>query len=128
MTVAAVPVPVSETVCVVGLASSVIVSVAASAEVVDGVKVTLMMHVPPAGATAVLFTHVVPAAMAKSAAFVPLMTTVLEAAKCNVSVPELVNVTVSGPPVVLLGTFPKASGLGVAAAIGKIPVPVKFTT
>ena len=129
MTVAAVPVPMRVTDCVVGLASSVKVKVAISAAVVEGVKVMLTTQEPLAPATDALLTHVVvPATTAKSAAFAPVMATAPEAARCKVSVPELVKVTVIGLEVVFFGTLPKGNGLGAAIAIGKIPVPVRFTT
>ena len=100
-TVAVVPVPVRETVCVVPATppeSSVIVNVAASAAVVEGVNVTLTTHElpgPGAGGTAVLFLQVVvPATTAKSAAFAPLIATAFAAARFRVSLPVFVKVAV----------------------------------
>jgi hypothetical protein len=99
-----IPVPVSETGCAdpgTAFESSVIVSVAASAAAVDGVNVTLTRH-EAAGASAVLFAHVVPAAVAKSAAFVPLYTMAFAAARFRVSVPVFFTVTVRAALVVPL--------------------------
>lgn len=92
------PVPDRLTVCVVGLASSVNVSVAANRLAVAGVNVRFTMHVLPA-ATVEPFVHVVPVAIAKSAGFVPPRATVV---MCNTSVPPLVNVTVCGVLVVVM--------------------------
>jgi hypothetical protein len=109
-TVTLVPVPVSETICVVPTTppeSSVIVNVATSAAVVEGVNVTLITHEfpgPGAGGTAVLFLQVVvPATMAKSAAFAPVIVTALAAARLRVSLPELISVAVNGALVTLFG-------------------------
>jgi len=65
------PVPLSVTDCVVGEASSVTVSVAVSAPAVEGVKMTLMKHVPTGPLTAAPSVQVVPVTTAKSAPFVP---------------------------------------------------------
>lgn len=71
--VKSIPVPVSVTVCVAGDALSVSVSVAGPKEPVDGgVKVMLMMQVPPPGIVAPL-VQVVPEATAKFVALVPVM-------------------------------------------------------
>ena len=101
--VAAVPVPVRETICMVPATppeSSVMVNVADSADVVEGVKVMLTTQVfpgPGAGGTAVLFLQVVvPATMAKSAALGPERATAFEDERFKVSVPLLVTVTVMG--------------------------------
>ncbi len=128
------PVPVNETACVVPATppeSSVIVNVAASAPVVEGVNVTLITQElpgPGAGETVVLFLQVVvPATMAKSPAFAPLITTAFAAAKFSVSVPVFVNVTVKAALVVPFRWLPNASGLGAADACGSVPVPVSVT-
>jgi hypothetical protein len=86
------PVPESETVCVVGDASSVIVKVAGPrAPAAAGVNVTLMTQLA-AGATVDPFVQVVPVgAIAKSVALVPLIATVL---MCRVEPPGLVTVMV----------------------------------
>ena len=99
MTVAVTPIPVKETVCVLPAIppeSSVIVSVAASAFVVAGVKVTLTTHELPAAIAAPLVHVVVATTTAKSAAFVPLIATALDAARFSVSVPLFDKVTVMG--------------------------------
>jgi hypothetical protein len=109
----------------------VIVNVAASAAVVEGVNVTLITHVfpgPGAGGTAVLFLQVVvPATTAKSAAFAPLMATAFAAAKFNVSVPVFVKVTVKAALVVPLRWLPNGNGFGAAEACGNVPVPLNVT-
>jgi len=95
VTLKSMPVPLRDTVCVVdGEASSVIVIVAGPrAPTAPGVKVTLMSHVK-VGATVEPFVQVVPvAAMAKSAALVPLITTV---AMCRVEPPGFVTVILDG--------------------------------
>jgi hypothetical protein len=82
-----IPVPDSDTVCVVGDASSVIVKVAGPrAPAAPGVNVTLMTQLA-AGATVDPFVQVVPVvATAKSVAFVPPIATVL---MCSVEPPGL---------------------------------------
>jgi hypothetical protein len=109
----------------------VIVNVAASAAVVEGVKVTLITHElpgPGAGGTAVLFLQVVvPATIAKSAAFAPLIATAFAAARLSVSVPAFVKVTVSAALVVPFRWLPNANGLGAADACGNVPVPLSVT-
>jgi hypothetical protein len=84
------PVPESETVCVVGDASSVIVKVAGPrAPAAPGVNVILMTQLA-AGATVDPFVQVVPVvATAKSEALVPLIATVLI---CSVEPPGLLTV------------------------------------
>ena len=97
VTVKSIPVPESETVCVVlGDASSVIVSVAGPrAPTAAGVNVTLMSQLA-AGATVEPFVQVVPVvAIAKSAAFVPLIATVV---MCSVEPPGFVTVILDAPP------------------------------
>src|SRR6266478_861477 len=96
-----VPVPLSVATCVVGLASSVIVSVAVLAFSALGVNVKLMTQLDPAF-TVAPFVQVVPVATAKSPAFAPPMTAAFDAAKCKTSVPPLVSVTVIAPLVVLM--------------------------
>lgn len=92
-TVKSMPVPVKDSICVVPAAppeSSVIVSVPARAFTAAGVNVSMMSQLASA-ATVDPFVHVVPvAAIAKSAAFAPLIASV---ARCNVDPPELVSVT-----------------------------------
>src|SRR6266851_3920688 len=75
-------------------ALSKIVIAPARAPVAEGVKVTLMMQVPPPAATVALFAHVVPAAVAKS----PLAAML---AIFNVALPVLVSVTFCTPLVEL---------------------------
>ena len=91
------PVPVRFTTCVVGLASSVNVTVAACAPSAVGVNVSFTTQFAPA-ATVDAFVQVVPVVtIANWLAFVPPRTTVL---MCSVSVPPLVNVSVCVPLVV----------------------------
>src|SRR5229473_779357 len=96
-----VPVPLSVATCVVGLASSVIVSVAVLAFSALGVNVKLMTQFAP-GFTVAPLIQVVPATTAKSPAFAPPRTAAFNAAKCRTSVPPLVSVTVIAPLVVLM--------------------------
>jgi hypothetical protein len=106
------------------------VKVAASAAVVDGVKVTLIAHEfpgPGAGGTAVLLLQVVAAATLKSAALAPLITTAFAAARFKVSVPVFVKVTVNAALVVPLRWLPNANGFGAAEACGNVPVPLNVT-
>jgi hypothetical protein len=85
-----IPVPVSVTVCVDGDALSVSVRVAGPNDPVDGgVKVMLMMQVPPLPEMFAPFVQVVPEATAKVAAFVPVMV----AADVNVRVAPPLFVT-----------------------------------
>jgi len=105
----------------------VIVKVPASAADVAGVNVTLMMQVPPLGATVPLLTHVVPVATLKSAAFAPLIATAFAVAKFSVSVPVFVSVTVNAALVVPFLWLPNASGFGAADACGSVPVPLSVT-
>src|SRR6266436_634172 len=91
-----VPVPFSVTACVVGLASSVIVSVAVLAFSAPGVNVRLITQFAPVF-TVAPFVQVVPAATAKSLPFAPPRTAAFDAAKCNTSVPPLVSVTAITP-------------------------------
>jgi hypothetical protein len=65
------PVPLRETVCVP--APSATLSVAVSPPVMEGVKVTAIVHVPPLAATEALVEQVVPLeGIVKSPAFVPV--------------------------------------------------------
>src|SRR5271168_205021 len=86
---AAVPVPVRETVCVAPAVPpelSVMVRVAVRVPVAVGVKVTLIVQVPGFGIDAP-FVQVVPVAMAKSPALVPLMVTAAVAANTRFAPP-----------------------------------------
>ncbi len=93
------PVPARLTVWVVGLASSVNVSVAARLPTAVGMNVRLTTQVPLLGDTVDAFVQVVPVAMTKSPEFVPPRATVL---MCSVSEPPLVSVTVIAALVVLM--------------------------
>jgi hypothetical protein len=116
------PVPDKLTVCVVGLASSVKVSVAANVLAVVGVNVKSTVQVLP-GATVDPFVQVVPVvAMANSLALAPPSATVVI---CSVSVPPLVSVTACARLVVPMIWLPKATGLGAGVACGNTPVPVR---
>lgn len=119
---AAVPVPVSWTVCGEFGASSVIVSVAVRTPVADGVNVSATMHVAPAAYDVAVH----PLFMPKSPAFVPV--TCIEE-MCNAAVPEFAIVVVCGAlaepcPVVAKEI---ACGVIVTAGLatgGPAPVPV----
>jgi hypothetical protein len=115
------PVPVTFTTCVVGLASSVNVIVAACPPSAVGVNVTFTTQFPPA-ATVDPFVHVVPVpTIANWFAFVPPNTTVV---RFNVPVPPLVSVSVCVALARFSRWFPNANGLGVGVACGNTPVPV----
>lgn len=89
------PAPLSVIVWVVGLALSVMVTVAGPRVPTDpGLKTMRTTHVPPAPGTLAPFVHVVPEAVAKSEALVPEMTTALLAASSNGAPPLLVTVMV----------------------------------
>ncbi len=89
-----VPWPDRVTACGLPGALSEIVIAPVRAPVAVGVKVTLIMQVPPPAATVALFAHVVPAAVAKS----PLAAML---AIFNVALPVLVSVTFCTPLVEL---------------------------
>src|SRR5215471_15465112 len=96
VTADAVPVPFRVTLCGDGAALSVTLRVAVRTPVAAGVKVTWMMHVfpgPGAAATTNPLVHVVPAAVAKSPAFVPVMESV-GVPRVTEAFPEFVSVTV----------------------------------
>jgi hypothetical protein len=134
LAIPAVPVPLSEAICVVPAVppeSSVSVSVAASAAAVEGLNVRLITHEfpgPGGGGTAVPLLHVVVATIiVKSAALVPLSATAFAAAKFNVSVPVFVTVSAIVALVVPLGTKPKLTPLVERLAVGAVPVPFSVT-
>src|SRR6266851_1191196 len=109
-----VPVPLSATTCVVGLASSVIVSVAVLAFSALGVNVKLMTQFAPGFTVAPLIQVVpgpgpavstrlaahVPPVIAKSATFPPESATAFAAASVTEAVPPFVSVMVRGALVV----------------------------
>jgi hypothetical protein len=119
-----IPMPVSATVCVAGLALSVKVSVADSPLTADAVKMRLTIQLV-AIATVDPFVHVVPLAMAKSAAFGPLTATVV---RLRAALPGLESVTVIGVLGVPTPLIPKLSAVVDSTAPGPVePVPVKVT-
>jgi hypothetical protein len=87
----AAPVPVNAIVCGLLASLSVLVRVAVSLPVPDGLNVTLITHEPFAGTLAPL-VHVVPLAIAKSPAFAPLIAAV--AVIFSAALPSFVTVTV----------------------------------
>jgi hypothetical protein len=90
----AIPVPVSDEVCVVGEALSVTVSVALKLAAEAGVKVTEMVQLDPAARVAPQVVEL----SAKSAGFVPVMET---PEMLSVAVPELASVAIRGVAVVV---------------------------
>jgi hypothetical protein len=106
---------------------SLTVSVAVRAPNAPGLNVTLITHVPLGAVTVAEFVQVVPAAIAKSAAFVPLIVTALDAARVTVPVPVFVSVTVTAAPVVFTRWLPNGTGEGVSDAESALPVTVKGT-
>lgn len=87
------------TTCVVGVASSVNVSVAANEVSPLGVKVTFTTQLAPAATVAPLVHVVVPATMANTLGLFPPRATVV---RSRVPVPPLVKVMVCGPLVIPL--------------------------
>jgi hypothetical protein len=124
-----VPVPLSVTDCVPGVALSLTCNVAVRAPVAVGLNVTPMTHVPLVAATTRLFAQFVPVAatIAKSPAFVPVMVTAFAAASVTDAVPVLLNVTVVVPLVELIRWLPNGTGEGVSVTLAAVPVPVSGT-
>lgn len=139
--VKSIPVPVSVTVCVVGLALSVMVRAAGPrAPIAPGMKVTVMTQVPPEPATFAPFVQVVPVATVKSLAFVPVIVTVLAAANARaapplfvrvmvcaalaVPTPWLANVSVFGDSATVCGVAPVSAIVCVAGLASSVTVAV----
>ncbi len=117
-----VPVPVRETLCVLGVALSVKLRDANSAEVVEGLNVSVTVQLPPA-ATGDPVTHVAPV-MTKSAAFAPETLGLL--VKFRGAAPVFISVTVIGPVVTPCMAGPKGRLPG-RVTLGAVPVPVSET-
>ena len=128
VTLGGIPVPLSATVCMAGVALSAKLSVAFSAPPVDGLKVRITVQMPLLAATGVV-TEQVPPTMGKSAAFGPVTFGALE--KLSAAFPVLVSVTVMELLIVSCGTLPNGrfggrltTGISVAMAESTTPPPV----
>jgi hypothetical protein len=119
---AVVPVPISETLCGLGVALSAKVSEALSADVVEGLNVSVTVQLAPAF-TGAAVEHVADTIL-KSAAFVPEMAGLL--LKISDPVPVFIRVTVTCPLVPPCGTVPNDVLAGRLTA-GAVPVPVNGT-
>jgi hypothetical protein len=119
LTRGAVPVPVRLTVCVAGLALSVMVKVAVSEPARVGVKVTLRVQLAPA-------VSLEPQLLvwAKSLLFVPAMVTPVT---LSVVLPVFNSVTVCAALVVLSTWLPNERVVGDRLATAPTPVPVSIT-
>ncbi len=117
---AAVPAPLSATVCGEPVTLSATESVAEKLATDAGVKITEIVQLP---ATASVLPQVF-AEMAKSAAPVPVMPMLLIV---NAAVPGLLSVTVCAAEVVLTPWLPKANEPGLRFTCGAVPVPVSAT-
>jgi hypothetical protein len=122
LTPGAVPVPVKETVCALGVALSAKLRVAFSPAAVDGVKDIVTPQVAPAATW--LAVVQVEVTMAKSAALVPEMDGLL--VKVRAPLPVFLSVTVTGELVVCSMTEPNDWLAGRLTA-GAVPVPVSET-
>ena len=116
------PVPVSITVCVLGVALSTKLSEAFSAAAVDGLNVSVTVQLPPA-TTALPTVHVV-AMMAKSAPFVP--ETLGALVKLRGAVPVFISVTIIEGLVTPWVTDPNPRLAGTLTD-GAVPVPLRDT-
>ena len=114
-----VPVPVSETVCGLPEAVSVMVTEAVRLPVADGVNVTLIEQFAFAASVALLAGHVL--VCAKSLAFVPVIA-MLE--MVSGPVPELVSVTLCAELVVVMSWPVKVRLVGESVTAGATPVPL----
>src|SRR5579864_6454795 len=124
-TLASTPVPLKMVCCGLAGASSATLTVAVRAPAAPGVKVTLMTHDPPLAVNTKLATQVVPAVMAKSALFAPVMVTGVPAVRVEFNVPELVTVRLDTALVVPSVWLPKGTGLGATATLASTPVPLR---
>src|SRR5712692_7385575 len=117
------PVPLSATVCVVGVALSLMVSVALS-EIPAGAGVNLSVMVQKALAASVAGATGQVLVWLKSPALAPEMANGDEEANRSAEPPVLVSVTPTGPELPT-GTLPKLTGPGGASVTaGGVPVPV----
>jgi len=123
LTFGGIPVPLSGTLCIGGVALSAKSSEAVSAALVEGVNVSVTMHVPPFGATPVPATHVF-VVIAKSAALAPESWGA--AVKLRATLPGFVRVTVMAALVVNCGTLLNARFIGRPAAAPR-PEPLRGT-
>jgi hypothetical protein len=125
-TVKSLPVPCRVTVCVVGVASSVKVSVAVRDPEAVGVNVTFTAQVPEPG-TGVAVVQVVPLATAKSDAFVPVMVAATE--KCSDASPWFVTVAFCAVLGELRVCAENVSVLAARSAVAgvRVPIPVSIT-
>jgi hypothetical protein len=117
-----VPVPVSMTLCELGVALSAKFSEALSPEAVEGLKVSVTVQLPPA-TTGVPTLHEF-AVMEKSALFVPVMAGAL--VKFNDAVPVFISVTIIGALVTPCVTDPNPRLAG-SWTDGAVPVPLSDT-
>jgi len=127
LTTGAVPVPVSVTLCVFGVALSAKFSDAFSARAVEGVKVSATTQLAFAATGDAVEHVVIPATIVKSAAFVPISDGLL--VKESWAFPVFIRVTVIWALVEPFGTSPKGSDAGrftTGAGIAE-PVPVNGT-
>ncbi len=117
-----VPVPVSETLCVAGVALSAKLSDAASAANVEGLNVSVTVQLPLA-ATGEAVEQVMPV-IAKSAAFVPETLGLL--VKFSGAAPVFISVTIIAGLVTPFTTEPNGKLAG-RVTVGVVPVPVSET-
>src|SRR5580700_3459955 len=121
--VGAVPVPFRVTDCGLVAALSLTWRVALRAPVPVGLNVTLITHDPfVAGTTEPFVQVVVPATIAKSPGFAPVMVTALAAANVTDAAPLLFNVTVILALVVLMGWLLNGTGEGDSDTFAAVPV------
>ena len=116
---AAVPLPVSVTICVPPLASSLVVTTLVRVPLAVGVNVTAIVQVLPA-ATGVEVEQVVPVPKAKS----PLA---INAVMFRELIPVLVKVTDCAAAVVPTTVLPKVRFDGVSVTPGAVPEPLSVT-
>jgi hypothetical protein len=121
VTVDVTPVPERATVWGLPVALSATLILAEREPSALGLKVTLMVQLPPA-ATGVLVLHVPPLATAKSDAFVPVMEILLIVSD---PAPLLVSVVDLAELVVFWAWFPNEMEVGLKVGGGSVPVPVR---
>src|SRR5207245_6589845 len=119
------PVPLSETLCGLPAALSVMFTVAARTPVAAGVKLTLIVQLAPGATEPAPLGQVLPAAKAKSAACAPVMVMLV---RFSGAPPLLVRVTVCAALVVPTRCLPKVLLVSESVAGGGVaPVPVSDT-
>src|SRR3989442_4509133 len=117
------PVPLSETLCGLPAASSVMFTVAARTPVAAGVKLTLIVQLAPGATEPAPDGQVLPAAKAKSAACVPVMVMLV---RVSGAPPLLVSVTFWAGLVVPTRCLPKALLVAESVAVGGVaPDPAR---